>query len=125
MIVERQTKSNLPRIPLVPLYRFLDRMVKISTYFICNSWTYEVGNFWSLQRMVNNKEKEMCGTTWVLLSVGPLLRLKFDKKSKEERIKSSRRVYFYSIFIQVIVIFFPCWLLFKAFLLLTQSTFIC
>ncbi|GIY34053.1 fatty acyl-CoA reductase, partial [Caerostris darwini] len=43
---------------LVSLYRFLDRVVKMSTYFICNSWTYEVENFWSLQRMVNSKEKE-------------------------------------------------------------------
>ncbi|GIY04062.1 fatty acyl-CoA reductase [Caerostris extrusa] len=30
---------------LVSLYRFLDRVVKISTYFICNSWIYESGTF--------------------------------------------------------------------------------
>ncbi|GFX72293.1 retrovirus-related Pol polyprotein from transposon 297 [Trichonephila clavipes] len=115
------------------LYRFLDRVGGLTSYFTTTKVEFATENLKDLKNAVSPEKAEELYTDLNgfdleayakdLVTGAPQYDWKNDKKSKTERIKLMKRIYYFTLFIQVFSIILLFWVLYAAFRLVAHLPF--
>ncbi|GFQ82399.1 fatty acyl-CoA reductase 2, partial [Trichonephila clavata] len=124
-------KGKKPKV--FALYRFLDRITGVTSYFTTKRVVFATENLRDLKNAVSPEKAEELYTDLEgldledyakdLVTGAPQYDWKTDKKSKAERIKLIKRMYYFTLFIQVLSIILLFWVLYAAFRLVAHLPF--
>ncbi|GFT70840.1 fatty acyl-CoA reductase 2, partial [Nephila pilipes] len=114
-------KGKKPR--LMSLYRYLDKVMMTSTYFMTRNWEYEIKNFRNLKNEVSPEEAKMLYTDIGDLNFeeyandlpkgAPYFDWRLDKMPKTKRLKLAKKFYHFTVYMQVVSIIILFWIFYS------------